>query len=76
MNIWIGFLKFAFFVERFVWQNEIFSPSVHFGCTLNNGFVLKLQLNLYLSTPTKTRFYEKIDKSINLLPNTNPDLMR
>jgi hypothetical protein len=46
MNIWVGFLKFAFFVERFVWKNERFSPSVHFGGILDNGFVLKLHLTV------------------------------
>jgi hypothetical protein len=44
IDIWVGFLKFAFFVEGFVWQNEKFSPSVHFGGILDNGFVFKLYI--------------------------------
>jgi hypothetical protein len=46
MDIWVGFLKFAFFVNKFLWQNERFSPSVHFGGILDKGFVLKLHLTV------------------------------
>jgi hypothetical protein len=46
MDIWVGFLKFAFFVEGFVWQNERFSPSVHFRVALDNGIAMKLHLTV------------------------------
>jgi hypothetical protein len=44
MDIWVGFLKIAFFVDTFVWQKKRFSPSVNFGDILDNEFVFKLYL--------------------------------
>ncbi len=44
MDIWVGFLKLAFFVDTFVRPKIRFSPSVHLGGILDNGFVSKLYL--------------------------------
>jgi hypothetical protein len=59
MDIWEGFLKFALFVERFVWQNKRFSPSVHFEGILNNGFVFKL----YVAVPNLIVEFNNLPKS-------------
>jgi hypothetical protein len=66
MDIWVGLLKFAFFVERFAWQNARFSPSVHFGGILANRFVSKLCVtipNLIVEFNNLSRFFDL--KSVN-----------
>jgi hypothetical protein len=59
MDIWVSFIKFAFFINTFVWQNEIFSPSVHFGGILDNIFVFKL----YLTVPNSIVEFNNLSKS-------------
>ncbi len=59
MDIWVIFLKFAFFVNTFVRQRRRFSPSVHSWGILDSQFVLQL----YLTVPNSIVEFSSHSKS-------------